>query len=262
MIAKGDPRVSLPPDHRPLREWWRGTYPHVFIAPHPFTRLRVDAPGVPPEVPRDPSGRFVSDRREGGWELENAFKNGAEVMSWRDARRTIAPASELRAFARATWLLSCYGFSQRNDVDRKLQHVIHEWCVANEWFLPDDDSLPPALEPAVGTFLRALGVETVTIRDEFDDHRRDVAVTAFDKGQPVLSFPEFRTRPFVYGVFVMVPGAFLGWEFDGAEAIIGLTDEARERVDPGDHFECFPVDEAARSDWLNPPDFWAKPPSR
>ena len=247
-----------PPLEIPVLAWWAGVYPHAFVAPNPFYRLPL--PGAPGTFdPMDhPDG--IDDPDEVHAAFEARAKASAHTLSWADARARIAPDAPQALFDRAAWLLAVDGPAPARGPELlALQRRIDAWLEAERWFPPTDGRLPPAGEPAIGRFLEALGAREALCIGRFDQLEATVPVTAFRPEAPPIRLLDAKGwgQP-VDRLHLAEPGVLLAWDFDCAEALIGMTDAALARACPGAFFEARPLGPDAYVDVFNPPEVFPR----
>lgn len=238
-----------------MLKWWEGIYDHVFIALHPFFRIRkklVEVTGLDKHSNYEnwiESGDFADD-------FEDIVKHRGEPVSWHSVHMAVAPEVPEPTFFRAVWLLACSGFQERADI--ALQKKISTYCEKQRLQLPEDDSLSAILHPTVYRFLSALGAETVTVWDEFRDNSFTVPISVFAPEQPTYWLSRATTRNGVWAIHLANPGLLIGCQFDGTEAMIAMTENALKIAKPDDFFEGRYADSATYCDWLNPSDFFER----
>ncbi len=248
--APAVPRAIAHPSPRvPILSWWRGIYERVYVAPHPFYRMPMEA-----SAERGSS----SDEDMDGWtrnpqDMARVVKARAESIPWAAIHEAAAPDESRERVYRAIWLLSCLGVTERAGI--ALQRRIADHCRRSRIHLPLDDCMPENLEPPIGRFLDGLGLASVTAWDEFRDNRVEVPVAAFEPHRPPIRVPNGLTGPGVFGLHSPEAGLLLTWAFDGTEMLIAMTAAARARAKPEDHFEGWYADATTYSDVFNPREF-------
>jgi len=141
MLGKfADRRITHPSTEVSILTWWKGIYDHAFIVPHPLYRVQ-GFDGLEP---------FPDD---------DTIKSDGEAVSWSEVHRSVAPERTQKEVYLAIWLLSVLGFAKRADTE--LQKRIEAFCLRERLYLPDENGLPPILEPQVGRFLGRFGLPSV-----------------------------------------------------------------------------------------------------
>jgi len=248
-----DRAIEHPTFKVPILTWWKGIYDHVFVALHPFYRVRAEDAG-PAGAPPAYEDRLGWDRRPK--DFDDAIKARGESVSWDEVHRSVAPEEPRELVHRAIWLLSCVGLRPRANV--ALQERILDHCERQSLYMPFDDFMPPNLEPAIGRFLKGFGATSVTAWDEFRSYSTEIPLSDFDAARPSNRLPEGQTGSGVYGLHLPDPGVLLTWEFDCAQALVALSDFALRQCRPEEFFEGWYVDETTYSDVFNPRDFFLR----
>lgn len=258
---KSPPRELVRPSVKiPVLDWWKGHCERAFIALNPFYRLPATQDIGNSKTTQVGSRTYVaSDLRGGGYDAEYDFdffdysKRHAETVRWSAVHDAVCPDVPFKTFALCVWISSCLG--RRDDVPADIQERIEAYCLANALFLPDDDILSPALEPRVGEFLKAAGIECIDIYSEFREYRETHPVEVLSKDYPAFVLPRGGVRNDIYCIHAKEIGLVMAWEFDGVEALIGLSEDAVKVARPEEFFEGFYVGEDTYTDWANPLDF-------
>lgn len=264
-----DPYFSVPRDiyspssKIPMLDWWRGVYAHVYVALHPFYRIKNSAIKSSCGAPEDyePCREYdgsCEEVDEGRWwhwldEMREKSKHSAEFVDWNEIHSMVAPGYPKKEVYRSIWLLSCCGFHER--ANEKIQRQIDDYCFRNSIFLPDVDGMPAALEPRIGQFLEKLGLKQATAWDEFRDNSTVLNISDFRKNKPSRRLPKATTLDRVWAIHASNPGMLMTWAFDSSEMLIAMTDEARMLADPSTFFEGWYAKEGDYSDVFNPASF-------
>jgi hypothetical protein len=258
---KSPPRELVrPPPRIPILDWWKGHYEQAFIALNPFYRLPATQ-DIGNSKTTIVNGRtYVASkfRRSGDFdEFEFDFfdysKRHGETVRWSTVHDAVCPEVPFSKFALCVWISSCLG--RRDDVPADIQERVEAYCLSNALFLPEDNVLASVLEPRVGEFLSAAGVECIDIYSQFRENRETHSVDVLSKDYPAFVLPRGRSTELVYCIHSKEIGLVMTWEFDGVEALIGLSNEALKVAKPEDFFEGFYVGEDTYTDWANPLDF-------
>lgn len=219
--------------------WWAGIYDHIFVAPHPFFRVRGFGGTDSEPEPTD-----------------DLIKSSGQMVSWREVYQAIAPDEPREKFDRAVWLLSVLGLTERADI--RLQQRIKAHCEKEALYLPEEDGLPPILEGAVEEFLSALGAKRVTAWDEFRENSVDVDVSEFACGRPSIFLPKAITGNRVWALQLHNPKVLICWEFDGTVALVAMDHRALAIARPENFFDGWYADTTTYSDVFNPHDFFER----
>ncbi|MBY6054855.1 hypothetical protein [Leisingera daeponensis] len=247
-----DNRVVQHPGYKvPMLTWWEGIYDQVFVALHPFYRIRKAGVSVSPagsEIYEDVLP--CDDRPENFGDM---IKSRGEAVSWAEVHQAVAPDLPRSDVYLAIWLLACIGYQDRAGID--LQKRLAVYCQANRLYLPEDDGLAAILQPVVQEFLSCFGCRDVTAWDEFRHHSDTVPLSVFRKAEPCYWLPQSITSPAVWGLHLPNPGILMTWGFDGTEAIIAMTSRTLEMARPENFFEGWYADAGTFADVFNPVEF-------
>ena len=245
-------RVIQHPSCRvPMLTWWEGLYDQVFVALHPFYRIRKA------EMLVSPAGSEIyedvlpyDDRPEN---FGDRIKSRGEAVSWAEVHQAVAPDLPRSEVYLAVWLLACIGYQDRVGIG--LQMRLAAYCQENQLYLPEDDGLPAILEPVVQEFLSCFGCRHATAWDEFRHYSDTVPLSVFRKAEPCYLLPKSITSSAVWGLHLPDPGVLMTWGFDGTEAIIAMTSRALEIAKPENFFEGWYADAGTYEDVFNPVEF-------
>ena len=226
-----------------MLRWWWGIYDHVFVAPHPFFRLRANGTKIGARESQLEAKLRPDERPD---DFYDVVKRRAETVSWREVHHGAAPEEPQEKVYRAIWLLSCIGFQERADVE--LQKRIDAYCDDQRLYLPEDDYMPAALQPRIGQLLARFRIDSVTAWDEWNENSTELPLSAFDSPQPDIYLAKGRLH-------LPQPGVLITWKLDSTEALIAMTERARSQGRPEELFEGWYVDETAYCDVFNPRDF-------
>ncbi|MEW2911748.1 hypothetical protein [Leisingera sp. JC11] len=231
--------------------WWEGIYDQVFVALHPFYRIRKAetlASFAGKEIYEDVL--TYDDRPENFGDM---IKSRGEAVSWAEVHQAVAPELPRRDVYLAIWLLACIGYQDRAGIG--LQRQLVSYCQENRLYLPEDDGLPAILEPVVQEFLSCFGCRHVTAWDEFRHHSDTVPLSVFRRAEPCYWLPQSITTPAVWGLHLPDAGMLMTWSLDGTVAIIAMTDRALEVARPEGFFEGWYADTGTYEDVFNPVEF-------
>ncbi|MGE0233241.1 MAG: hypothetical protein AB7O39_00830 [Flavobacteriaceae bacterium] len=243
-----DRRIEYPDNDVPLLTWWDGIYDHVFIALHPFFRIRKSDKEPGSSAAEYEPVAFPNSLPEGiDWD---AIKLRGEPRSWKSVHMAVSSDVPDRQFQRAVWLLSCLGVTDH--ADRQLQEKIVEYCCKEQLFCPEDDVVADCLSEPINRFLKQLGGNSVRVWDEFRHNAFDYPVSAFATDQPALFLPTADTRHSPYAIDLEDPGVLITAGFDDSYSFIAMTQRAISHARPEDFFEGHYADEHTYCDWLNP----------
>ncbi|NSY37196.1 hypothetical protein [Leisingera sp. ANG59] len=246
-----DRAIQHPGSKVPMLTWWEGIYDHVFVALHPFYRIRKAetlASFAGKEIYEDVL--TYDDRPENFGDM---IKSRGEAVSWAAVHQAVAPDLPRGEVYLAIWVLACIGYQDRAGID--LQKRLTAYCKENRLYLPEDDGLTTILEPVVQEFLSCFGCAQVTAWDEFRHHSNTVTPSVFRKAEPCYLLPQSITSPAVWGVHLPDAGVLMTWSLDGTEAIIAMTSKALQMARPEDFFEGWYADEGTYADVFNPSGF-------
>ncbi|UWQ61390.1 hypothetical protein K3723_10920 [Leisingera caerulea] len=254
----GNRAIQHPSCRVPMLTWWEGIYDQVFVALHPFYRIRavtgsahtLEERGHENLLSYSERPLFDDDRAEG---FEDAVKRHGEAVSWAEVHEAVAPDLPRSDVYLAIWLLACIGYQNRAGID--LQKRLAAYCQENRLYLPEDDGLPAILEPVVQEFLSCFGCRHVTAWDEFRHHSDTVPLSVFRKAEPCYWLPQSITSAAVWGLHLPDPGVLMTWGFDGTEAIIAMTSRALEIAKPENFFEGWYAGAGTYEDVFNPVEF-------
>ncbi|WP_010139546.1 hypothetical protein [Oceanicola sp. S124] len=239
-------QIECPDISVPLRRHWQGIYPHVFIAPYPFFRLRRE--GAEGDDRYEP----VKAPGERGSDFDDRVKRLGEAVSWHAVHVAVAPERDRETFFRAVWLLSALGYAERAGI--ALQEEISAWTEARNLYLPASDAPPAILEPALARFLGRFGLTHLTAYDEFRTESMEVSLEALADDAKAVAL----RRSGLYALHAPDPGVLISGSFDGAEAIIAMSNAARAIAGPERDFEVYPAGPETYVDWLNPKCFFPR----
>lgn len=249
-----DRRIAYPSNRIPVLKWWEGIYDYVFFALHPFFHIRKNNYDADPG---DIGGyERVLDYASRPDNFDDIIKRRGIPVSWRDVHMAVAPNEPETSFFRAIWLLSVVGFQERANI--ALQKKIAAYCEKKKLYLPEGDGLPSILEPLVHRFLVTFETGEVTVYDEFRDNSFIVPISVFTPDGAAYWLPNSFTSSAVWAIHLPDPGVLICWEFDGADALIAMTEKAQKRARPEDFFEGRYADADTYCDWLNPVDFFER----
>ena len=223
-----DREIYPPNGDTPLLAWWRGLYDRVYVALNPFVRL-------PAGADEDRTDRFA-----------DLCKQQGEAVSWEQVHRAVAPEEAQQGVYEAIWY-STVGL--RDYVRPQLREKLWAYMEREQnLYYPEQDTMPPVMEPAIGRFLAAFGASSVIAWDEFRDYSSMLPLSAFDRQRPAIFLSKALTYPGVSGLFLEEPGVLVTWQFDGVEALIAMTDRALTLTRPERYFEGWYAGEGVRWD--------------
>ena len=246
-----------PPCETPVLDWWREAYDHVFVVLNPF----FSVPGFSPvtaaygPVRRNLSPAGVLDLIKSPWEprpneapddFEDIVKRTGEPVRWSDIRAALG-YEDVAVFNRTVWLWVLQ--MTRADVDPELAAQLSEYCRDHALYPPEEDQLPAVLEPALGQYLAALGLEAVEIHDEWRRKALRASVDAFGREAPCVELPGEKVCA------ISAPGLLLSWEFDDVAGLLALSDARLKQARPEQWLEGFWLGPGDYSDVFNPVDF-------
>lgn len=255
-------RIMEAPFDTPMLEWWADDYDHVFIVLSPFFRVEGYTPetaafgivhagsksvGEIMDLLKNP----VSRPNEAPDDFDSIIKRTGEPIHWREVQSAIG-VDDYLTFCRAAWLwaIGSNGVEEYQGIVEKLDAHCRERGI----YKPEEDQLPVILEPLVGQYLAALGIDQVTIYNEFRNKKITMPVAAFSKEQPAIEIPSEK----ISAIVSRDPKVMFTWSFDDTYGFLCLSDEARMLADPADYFEGQYAGVDTYSDWLNPPDFFER----
>ncbi|MBR9763194.1 MAG: hypothetical protein GYB53_06660 [Rhodobacteraceae bacterium] len=189
-----------------------------------------------------------------GADFDDREKRLGEAVGWHEVHAAVAPERDRETFFRAVWLLSVLGYAERAGI--ALQEEISAWTEARNLYLPASDTPPAILEPALARFLGRFGLTHVTACDEFRTESMEVSLEALADRAKAVTFK----RSMLYALHAPDPGILISGSFDGARAIIAMSDAARAIAGPERDFEVYPADPETYVDWLNPKSFFPRQP--
>ncbi|EDZ45877.1 hypothetical protein RBY4I_1088 [Rhodobacterales bacterium Y4I] len=247
----GHRAIQHPNCNVPMLTWWEGIYDQVFVALHPFYRIRkaetlaslAGSEIYEDVLPCDNRPENFGDR----------IKSRGEAVSWAEVHQAVAPDLPRSEVYLAIWLLACIGYQDRAGIG--LQKRLDDYCQKNRLYLPADDGLTAILEPVVQEFLSCFGCRQVTAWDEFRHHSDTVELSVFRKAEPSYWLPQSITSPAVWGLHLPDPGVLMTWSLDGTEAIVAMTSRALEMGRPENFFEGWYADAGTYADVFNPVEF-------
>ncbi|EPX86039.1 hypothetical protein [Salipiger mucosus] len=234
-------RLQHPYDNLPVLDWWKYDYDHVYVVLNPFFRV----PGYSPETAAYGPVRLalpvseLEELLEEGVPLrdneapdgfEETIKGTGQPVRWADVAASIG-AMDFPAFARTLWLSIIAGDPDEMDLD--MLDRLDAYCRETALYTPEEDVLPPVLEPVLGRYLAGMGLDEVTLWSEGRESSRDCAVSAFGRDAPPVVLPGQKLSA------ISAPGMMLTWAYDDVAGLLALTDEMRQRIDPSEHFEGF-----------------------
>lgn len=258
-------RIMEAPLHTPMLEWWAKEYDHVFIILSPFFRVDGYSPETAAFGPMHMDSATVDDvlgliknpitrPNEAPDGFEDMIKKSGEVVTWQEVRSAIG-VEDHRTFCLACWLWVVA--SSRANKYPDIVEKLHVYCRKHGIYKPEEDQLPAVLEPIVGTYLTALGIDDVTVYSEFRDKHMTVPVTAFSSEQPTIVIPREKTCAIV----AREPKVLFCWGHDETYGFICISEDARLLADPADFFEGQYAGVDTYCDWLNPVDFFERKPT-
>ena len=249
--------LAQPPLDTPILEWWAREYDYVYVVLNPFFRvpgyrpetaaygpIHSDALKVPDIVSHITSPRQLRPN-EAPEHFADIIKAAGQPLSWSAVSQAIG-ADYGPDFQRNVrlWTLEV----DREDRDDAIASKLSQYCRETGTYPPEEDQLPAILEPMLGRFLEALGIETVTLWSEWREASIEVAVSSFAREMPVCSIPNDRCCA------VAAPGLLLSWEFDDVAGLLAMRDARLANANPADFFETMPVTPEMYADVFNPPD--------
>jgi hypothetical protein len=235
----------------PVLDHWAGVYDYVYFILNPLFRVPWHV-GLPDHLRQTVEGQEWVKPLRTAWEtpdFDTHIKAQGQALTWRALHSAVSPESSFRNFALTLWL-STVNSPQLPEVDQVLWARILSYCQDNAWFWPDENDLPPILQPAVGAFFIALHVTTLDAYSEFRDHHGCVSVGDLQSG-PATTLTSARGHTeWINCLHAPTPGAVMIWSFDDTSAVLGMTHVARERADPTDFFECVAATPSMKTDWI------------
>ena len=241
-LAADVPRkLEHPFENVPVLDWWKYDYDHVYVVLNPFFRV----PGYTPQTAAFGPMRVTGDAadvlelvNEGVVERENEapenfhdiIKQTGTAVRWSEVAQAVG-AVDFDRFARIVWLQTIAG--QAGEDNALMSEQLQEFCDQTGLYMPEEDLLPAVLETTVGRYLEALGVDEVTLWNEWREISRDCPVSAFEPDNPATGLPGDKLTA------VSTDGLLLSWGYDDVAGLLALTDEMRHRVDPAQFFEGF-----------------------
>ena len=257
--------LQEPPLATPILEWWAGCYDHAFVVLNPFFRVPGHAPATsaystvrtgplsvgeivdlvsspqPPQPNRAPE------------DFDSLIKATGQPVSWDEIRRAIDAPSGME-FYRTVWLWTVQ--CERKDRNAVIADALSRHCDATATYSPEEDMLPAVMEPMLGRYLAAHGLETVTLWSEWRDKSLEVTVASLMPGNPALRLPRDKVAA------VTAPGLIMCWAFDDVSALMAMTDARLIQADPKDFFEILSVTPDMYPDVFNPQDANPRRPGR
>ncbi len=235
-------RLEHPYDNVPVLDWWKYDYDHVFVVLNPFFRV----PGYTPEtasygpvrLPFDPE--MLVDRIEEGdlpepanpapEGFEDLIKQTGTAVPWSEVAMALG-ISDFERFARIVWLQVIAG--EISEDDAEIAAGLAEYCALTGLYTPEEDLLPAVMEPALGRYLEALGLDGVVLWSEWREASRSCSTESFSRDNPATVLPGEKLAA------VAAPGMLLSWGYDDVAGLLALTDERRRQADPSRFFEGF-----------------------
>lgn len=271
VMTKHRNAIPVPPRHLhepdlavPVLEWWADCYDYVFVVLNPFFRV----PGYTPETaaygPEHVGSlsnksilallKNLPDRaNEAPANFEDIVKKTGEPLRWIEIQREIG-ADDFQTFARTAWLWTVH--TDRQDRDPQIALALEAYCQKNDIYPPEEDMLPAVLEPVIGKYLNALGLDSVEIWNEWRNVSREIQVSDLAPDAPSVEIPREKTSA------VAAPGLIMSWGFDDTYGLLGLSDALKNRVDPDSYFEGFWVTPDMYCDVFNPVGFFDRQPPK
>ena len=188
--------------------------------------------------------------------FKDTIKQTGEIVKWCDIQSAIG-VDDYMSFCRACWL--CAVGSPRAEEYESIVVRLVAYCNKHDIYAPEEDQLPVILESIVGKYLTALGIDDVTIYNEFRDKKVNVPVRAFSSEKPIISFPEAHEH-----TCAIIPDEhklMFMWGYDDTYGFLCMSEGVRLLADPADFFEGQYAGADTYCDWLNPVDFFERKPT-
>lgn len=249
-----DRAVQHPDSKVPILEWWRGIYDYVYVALHPFFRIRK-----PTTSNARPNGNsyeplvWFADRPE---DFGDLTKRRGEAVAWQTVHLASAPTTEQEEAYYAIWLLKVGDIYGR--ANKELRAKIDAYCEAETLYFPDEDGMAPIMEATVGRFLSCFGDGPITAWDETRDNSTVLSLSHLAADRPATYLPKAFTSNSVWGLHLPGQGVLLTWAFEDTHALIALTASARSQGRPEELFEGWYVGEAAYAHLFAPGSFTSR----
>lgn len=251
-------RLSTPPFERSLLDWWADDYDHVFIALNPFFRV----PGFSPETaaygpmhfdredlsPEEAVDTPPQRPNEAPEDFELLIKDSGTPVTWAEVQDKLG-VRDREKFRRTVWLWTLE--SDRADCDGLIAGGLDQ-LAARGLYRPEEDIMPVIMEPQIHRFLTTLGIEEVTLWNEWRDEHMTCPTECFARGEGPVTLPQSR----VAAISCDSPRLLMAWTHDGVEGFICMSDDARRACPPESVFEGDYAGVATYPDWLNPPGFF------
>lgn len=228
-------RLTHPNLNAPVLDWWARDYDHVFVVLNPFFRV----PGTPPESVRwttgggsmllaDTPDALTAEAPDG---FDEVVKTTGRPVRWSHVAQGVG-AMDFTHFARTVWLWVIG--AEAPDHDLALAEKLARYCQAEGLYKPEEDWLPLVLEPALARYLQAVGIDEVTLWDEWRETSLLCPSEAFGRDEPPVTLVDEGPVS-----AVSAPGLLLSWAQSDVAGLLAITEDMRARVDPARHFEGF-----------------------
>ena len=252
--------IQHPPTELPVLEWWARDYDHVFAVYNPFfivpghhpdtthygpARINVasaeelSALAEAPPIPENPAPE----------EFPDLIKQSGSPLRWEAVRQAIG-AGDRALFDRTVWLWALN--IERDDTDDEMRAALTRYCTAHGIYPPEEDCLPAILEPMLGDYLEALGIDEVMLWDEYRENALPAPREALERDE-VAVWLDGATGNSVRAV--SAPGFLISWAFDDVHGVLALTDDLYRRCAPNRFLECRAYGVGGYVDVFNPTEF-------
>lgn len=185
-----------PPDDTPILPWYAGAFSHAFVALHPFFTVEglnpaqcehgtliVDCSDVPMERNLlDWLDEHAAQQRRGKeLDRENVAriaKRFGTAISWRSIVQQAGFADHC-VLDRA--LRTSIGGLRHDLADAAASEHLAAFCDRRSIFVPTEGTFQPRMQATIAALFRRMGLERVTLGDEFGDCEVNVEVAALER---------------------------------------------------------------------------------
>lgn len=244
-----DRRIEYPDKCVPLLTWWDGIYDSVFIALHPFFRIRRrDAAPDDRSLSAFEDTRAYYSREYDGWGTVN---QRAEPVPWHEVHMAVSPDTSRADFYYSVWYMSSGLGIEAGNPGRCLREKIRAYCRREKLILPEEDVIGDVMHEPIARFLQHAGAASVDAWDEFRDNSITMPVSAFGKDTPAVRLPEAVTTHCPYAVHSDECGILITAGYDSSYSFVAMTDVALRRARPEHFFEGEYATAETLRDFLN-----------